>query len=561
MMYLPKTHRKGRGSPFNGAATMTMLRPKKKFNVKLGTITKHLGQYRPSTSGSADTSITGISMNSKTVQDGDLYAAVAGAHHHGADYLDQALHAGAVAVLTDASGMERVPQNTPAIIVEDVRGALADAAAIIYNTTAATTPQMYGVTGTNGKTTTTYFLNALLAAIGETTGLIGTIETRIAGQSVSSQFTTPEAPDLHSLVALMRESSVTAAAMEVSSHAMAYKRTFGLQFEVVGFTNLTQDHLDLHGTMDEYFASKRLLFSGDHSQKQVVTVNGGPDPAWGKTLSQQLPKAVTLDLGPAAVIEAEAPDATWKITGIETSGIGHRFTLRHHSGYEVTTRVGMPGKFNVANAALAAVMVYTGHAHKEWETITAILASPEHSPFEAAVPGRMEVISKQPTVIVDFAHNPDGLTQALEAVNRSKEHSGRTIIVFGATGQRDTAKRPLMGSIAAEYADVVIVTDDDPHHEEPSQIRKGVLEGAKAHIAAQKSDTQVLDIAPRAQALAYAVEIAGRHDTILAAGRGHETHQDIAGEPFAIDDREVLRRHLVDHGFITTGTASAELTD
>lgn len=564
MMYLPKTHRKGRGSPFDRAATMTMLRPQNKFNVKLDAIIKQLVHYEPATSGTTDISVTGISMNSKTVQAGDLYAAISGAQHHGADYLDQAVDAGAVAVLTDDRGLERVPQDLPAIVVNDVRGALAEAAAVIYNNVDSEAPQMYGVTGTNGKTTTTYFLNALLAAIGKTTGLIGTIETRIAGQSVSSQFTTPEAPDLHSLLALMRESSVTAAAMEVSSHAMAYKRTFGLRYGVVGFTNLTQDHLDLHGTMDEYFASKALLFDDDHSVNRVVTVNGGPEPTWGIQLTQRIENVVTLDLGSAAVTDVDVPDATWKIIEIKPVGIGHRFTLRHTSGYEVTTRVGMPGNFNIANAALAAVMVYTGHDRNRWDDITEALSVIEQAPFESAVPGRMEVISKQPTVIVDFAHNPDGLTQALQAVNRSREQqdeSGRTIIVFGATGQRDTAKRPLMGRIAAEYADVVIITDDDPHHEDPAQIRKPVVEGATSFVHSKRTDTQVLEIAPRATALAYAVEIASRHDTILAAGRGHETHQDIAGEPFAIDDREVLRHHLVDHGFITTGAASAEISD
>src|SRR5699024_6880032 len=205
----------------------------------------------------------------------------------------------------DASGLERVPQELPVIVVDNVRGALADAAALMYNNTISQTPQVYGVTGTNGKTTTTYFLNELLAATGETTGLIGTIETRIAGESVPSQFTTPEAPDLHSLLALMRESDVSAAAMEVSSHAMSYKRTFGLRYAVAGFTNLTQDHLDLHGSMDEYFAAKAELFENEHSMVQVVTVNGGAEPEWGQKLAQQLTNAITLDLGPAAVADIE----------------------------------------------------------------------------------------------------------------------------------------------------------------------------------------------------------------------------------------------------------------
>lgn len=542
-----------------------MLRPQHETQTQLDAIVDQLHRFSPITFGDMEKTVTGISMNSTTVEPGDLYAAVAGAQHHGADYLDQAIDSGAVAVLTDPAGKIRVPEQLPTIIVEDVRGALADAAALIYQNTAPQVPQVYGVTGTNGKTTTTYFLNALLAGAGQTTGLVGTIETRIAGESVRSQFTTPEAPDLHSLIARMRESQVEAVAMEVSSHAMAYKRTFGLRYGVVGFTNLTQDHLDLHGGMEDYYKAKALLFDEEHSAVQVVTVNGGAEPQWGRRLSQQLVNAITLDLGPAAVAPSEPVEATWRITAIEPAGLGHRFSLLHHSGFSVTTRVGMPGKFNIANAALAAVMVFVGHNESCWQTIKAALEDDQRTPFESAVPGRMEIIAEQPTVIVDFAHNPDGITQALQAVNRASAQgetkTGRTIVVFGATGQRDTTKRPLMGRIAAEYADVVIVTDDDPHYEEPSQIRRPLVEAAKAHAQQFGTGVEVMEIAPRADALAYAVEIAGEADTILAAGRGHETHQDIAGEPFAIDDRVVLRHRLQDLGFITYGPASSQAMD
>ena len=550
----------------HGKTTTIMLRTQNTFNTKLKAILKQVASHHPTSTGDTETTVTGISLNSKTVEPGDLYAALAGAQHHGADYIDQALHAGAVAVLTDPTGSARVPERVPVIVVDNVRGALADAAALIYGNVESQTPRVYGVTGTNGKTTTTYFLNALLAELGHTTGLIGTIETRIAGVSVPSQFTTPEAPDLHRLVARMRAAGVESAAMEVSSHAMAYKRTFGLRYAVAGFTNLTQDHLDLHGSMEEYFAAKALLFAQEHSLEHVITLNGGAEPHWGRQLAAQVPGATTLDLGPAAPKAEAAPaEATWQIQELEPAGLGHQFTLRHASGFTATTTVGMPGKFNVANAALAAVMVFTGHAPEDWDSIREALSATKPAPFASAVPGRMEVIGSQPTVIVDFAHNPDGLTQALQAVNRSRvQHhgaEGRTIMVLGATGQRDTAKRPLMGRIAAEFADVVIVTDDDPHHEDPAQIRQPVFEAAVAHAAALGDGTEVVEIAPRADALAYAVEIATAQDTILAAGRGHETHQDIAGEPFAIDDRVVLREALVDHGFITNGPASPPASD
>lgn len=543
----------------------TMLRPQTKIHTKITTVVEHLASHHPVHQGATDVSVTGIAMRSQSVEPGDLYAAIAGAQHHGADYIDQALEAGATAVLTDAAGATRLPAHLATIIVDDVRAALGDAAALIYRNIATATPQVYGVTGTNGKTTTTYFVNALLAAMGHTTGLIGTIETRIAGTSVPSDFTTPEAPDLHALIARMRESDVDVAAMEVSSHAMSYHRTTGLRYGVVGFTNLTQDHLDLHGTMDDYFAAKAALFEPERASVPVVTINGGAEPSWGNTLAQRIGHAVTLDLGPAAITPSPDGEATWKITALRPEGLGHVFTLVHESGFSIDTSVGMPGKFNIANAALAAVMVLSGHDQTKWPGIRAVLETSEHAPFSSAVPGRMEVIAESPTVIVDFAHNPDGLTQALHAVNRaSQEHdsaAGRTIIVFGATGQRDTSKRPRMGEIAAQYSDVVIVTDDDPHSEDPSVIRRAVYDGALAQAAQQSHPVEVLEIAPRAAALAYAVEIARPQDTILAAGRGHETHQDLAGEPFAIDDRQVLREALVDHGFVTTERASTSDSD
>lgn len=544
-----------------GDPAKTMQQKQMKFSVKLAQLHQELATFQPALHGAPDQEITGVAMNSNTVKSGDLYAAVAGARHHGADYIPQALQAGAVAILTDPTGKHKVPEGVPHIVVDDVRGALAHSAAIIYGNLANTTPRLYGVTGTNGKTTTSYFLDALLTALGSRTGLIGTIETRIAGTSVPSQFTTPEAPDLHRLVRDMRHAELTDVVMEVSSHAMDYKRTFGLMYTVTGFTNLTQDHLDLHGSMADYFDAKAQLFHSQHSQRQVITLNGGAEPEWGATLAARVPNAVTLDLGIAAVHPQPVQDATWRIVEMYPDGLGHRFALQHRNGFTATARVGMPGVFNVANAALAATMVFTAHDDSTWPRIAQALDTPHDSPFSSAVPGRMEVIHDAPTVIVDFAHNPDGLTQALQAVNRSKRPTGKTLLVFGATGDRDTAKRPLMGRIAAQHADIVIVTDDDPHYEDAAQIRRPVTEAAQAAAKTLGHSPQVMEIAPRATALEHAVAIAQPQDTILAAGRGHETHQDIAGQPFAIDDRVVLRKALQDHGIITTGPALPHGTD
>lgn len=544
-----------------GDPAKTMQQKQMKRKANLAELHQQLATFQPELHGAADQEVTGVAMNSNTVKPGDLYAAVAGARHHGADYITQALQAGAVAILTDPTGTNRVPEGVPHIVVDDVRGALAESAGIIYGNAINTTPRLYGITGTNGKTTTSYFLDALLTALGSRTGLIGTIETRIAGTSVPSQFTTPEAPDLHRLVHDMRHTEVTDVVMEVSSHAMDYKRAFGLTYTVAGFTNLTQDHLDLHGSMDDYFDAKAQLFHSQHSQRQVITLNGGAEPEWGTTLAARVPHAVTLDLGIAAVHPHKVQDATWNIVEMCPDGLGHRFTLQHRDGFTATTRVGMPGVFNVANAALAATMVFTAHDHSIWPRIGQVLANPNNSPFSSAVPGRMEVIHDAPTVIVDFAHNPDGLTQALEAVNRSKHPTGKTLLVFGATGDRDTAKRPLMGRIAAQYADIVIVTDDDPHYEDPAQIRRPVTAAAQAAAKALGHSPQIMEIAPRATALEQAVALAQPQDTILAAGRGHETHQDLAGKPFAIDDRVVLRQALQHHGFITTGPALPQSTD
>jgi UDP-N-acetylmuramoyl-L-alanyl-D-glutamate--2,6-diaminopimelate ligase len=509
----------------------------------------------------------GIAMDSRAVRPGDLYVGVPGANRHGAEFAGAVVAAGAAGLLTDREGARLagdLPEGTPVLVVKDVRDAVGPAAAAIYRN-AGVGPRMYGITGTNGKTTTSYFLTSLLEAWGETTGLIGTIEIRAGRRTVPSSLTTPESTQLHALMALMRQEQVTAAAMEVSSHSVSYRRIAGLHFAVAGFTNLTQDHLDLHGSMEEYFSAKAGLFDGRRSGRAVITLDGGPDApdehgaTWGTRMAEAAGCPVaTLSLGPAADHEGRPlQGADWTITALESHGLGYRFTLHHApTGRDVPASTGLPGRFNVANAALAAVMVFESLPETDWDSIAALLDAPAgEGPFATAVPGRMEVVGQAPDGIVDFAHNPDGMVRALESVRDARHAAGntrgRTILVFGATGDRDKAKRPVMGRIAAEWADIVIVTDDDAHTEEPAGIRAEVLAGVREGAdEAERSGrfVEVHESAPRQDAIELAVSLATPLDSVLLAGRGHETVQDMDGVDVPLDDRVELRAALARHG-------------
>jgi UDP-N-acetylmuramoyl-L-alanyl-D-glutamate--2,6-diaminopimelate ligase len=508
----------------------------------------------------------GIAMDSRTVRPGDLYVGTPGASRHGAEFAAAVIAAGARGILTDREGARLCAASAtgiPVLVVGDVRDAVGPAAATVYRNTGAG-PRLYGITGTNGKTTTSYFLTALLGALGETTGMIGTIEIRAGRRVVPSTLTTPESTQLHALMALMRQEDVASAVMEVSSHSVSYRRISALHYAVAGFTNLTQDHLDLHGSMEEYFRAKAGLFDADRTDRAVITLDGGPDEpdadgqTWGTRMAAHAGcPVVTLALGPAADHGGPALTGDWVISDLVPEGLGHRFTLRHTgSGRTVTASTGLPGRFNVANAALATVMVFESRPPADWDAIAAVLDAPVgQGPFATAVPGRMEVVGQAPDAIVDFAHNPDGLVRALESVQEARRatggDAGKTILVFGATGDRDRAKRPEMGRIAAQRADVVIVTDDDPHTEPPAGIRAevltGVHEGARAAAGAGRT-VEVHESAPRQAAIELAVSLATPADTILLAGRGHETVQDMDGVDVPLDDRVELRAALARHG-------------
>nr|WP_241744298.1 UDP-N-acetylmuramoyl-L-alanyl-D-glutamate--2,6-diaminopimelate ligase [Cellulosimicrobium arenosum] len=490
--------------------------------------------------------IGSVASDDRTVGEGELFVALPGARAHGAAFAGAAVARGARAVLTDPAGAALLADAAvavPVLVAADPRELLGPVAAWVYGEPAERLTT-FGVTGTNGKTTTTYLVDHVLRALGWKTGLVGTVETRSGDRVLASRLTTPEAADLQAVLATMVEDEVRTLAMEVSSHALALHRVDGLVFDVVGFTNLSQDHLDFHGDLQSYFEAKATLFTQQHARRGVVVV----DDAWGERMvgAAQVP-VTTLRVGPAADAGTTgAATADWSVADVVPAPGGTAFTLRHRDGVQVRTTTSLPGHFNVANAALALTMVL--EAGTDPRDLEAALDAA--GGLTAAVPGRMEVVSEPPhapRVVVDFAHNPDALALAIEALRPTT--TGRLVVVFGATGDRDRGKRPTMGAVAVDGADVVVVTDDDPHGEDPAAVRAEVLPGAHAarDVAAAAPEPRhvvVSEVAPRARAIHDSILAAAPEDTVLVAGRGHEVWQEVAGVDLALDDRVEARAAL-----------------
>ncbi|MDT4894760.1 MAG: UDP-N-acetylmuramoyl-L-alanyl-D-glutamate--2,6-diaminopimelate ligase [Pseudonocardiales bacterium] len=472
----------------------------------------------------ADVEVTGITATSSHVRPGDLFAAVPGRTTHGARFAADAVAAGAVAVLTDAAGRPEVPGGVPVLVVANVRAALGPAAAAVYGMPSRSMRTL-GVTGTSGKTTTAYFLRAGLDAAERRSGLIGTVATLIGDETVKTGFTTPEAPDVEALLAVMRERGVTDVAMEVSSHALELGRVGGIRFDVGGFSNLSQDHLDFHADMAAYFRAKARLF--DQAERAVVVA----DDEWGARMADAVSSSV-----PVATVRTLAGDAaTWQASNIESLSDGTiRFALRG-PGVDVRAGVAIPGRFNVTNAALAIAMLSDVGVDPQAAADAIAVAQ---------VPGRMERIDAgQPFLaVVDYSHKPAAVEGALAALRPLT--TGRLIVVLGCGGDRDHAKRPVMGAIAARGAGLLIVTDDNPRSEDPAHIRREMLAGVETVPPDDRGE--VLEIGDRTEAIAAAVRAARAGDTVLVAGKGHEPGQEIAGVIHPFDDREVLREAL--HG-------------
>jgi len=486
--------------------------------------------------GAADACVvTGVTLDSRSILPGDLYAALPGANVHGAQFVDAAIGLGAVAVLTDPAGAALLAQSeahVPVLVVPEPRAVLGKVSALIYGR-ASQSLTMLGITGTNGKTTTAYLLDSALRALGRRTGLIGTVETRIGEDRVKSSRTTPESADLHALFALMLEGGVETCTMEVSSHALTLHRVDGVRFDVVAFTNLSQDHLDFHGSMEEYFLAKAALFVPERALRAVVCV----DDSWGQRLALHCQVPVT------TVSSRPEISADWQLEHTSSQGSGFELV---GGDRRLALRSALPGDFNRVNTAVAAlVLLAAGHP---MDTIAAALSA---DPY---VPGRMERVlvedagesgrRRMPMAVVDFAHTPEAVAAALKALRH--ETKGSLIAVLGAGGERDRGKRAAMGAAAAAHADVVIVTDDNPRSEDPATIRAALIGGAVGQERPSRSTSgPIRDIGDRALAIREAVAYAGAGDTVVVLGKGHETGQETAGVTHPFDDRSQLRSALM----------------
>jgi UDP-N-acetylmuramoyl-L-alanyl-D-glutamate--2,6-diaminopimelate ligase len=476
--------------------------------------------------------LTGVTLDSRAVREGDLYAALPGARTHGAAYCEQAVAAGAIAILTDPDGKGRAARcDVPVFVVNSPRDRLGDVSCWIYGDP-STRMRLIGVTGTAGKTTTSYLAEAGLRAAGHATGLIGGVEIRIGNETVRSSLTTPEAPDLQALLAVMVERGVTAAAMEVSSHSLALGRVAGTRYDVAVFTNLSQDHLDFHAGFEDYFAAKAKLFTPAYSGMGVVNVAD----RYGRRLVARA--AIPITTFCADADSGAYANADWRAANVRCGADGSTFRVIGPGGVEADASVTIPGPFNVTNALGAIVaLVETG---ARLEDAVAGVASCR------GVPGRLErVAAEGHDAFVDYAHKPGAVEAVLEALRPVTQ--GDLIIVLGCGGDRDRGKRPLMGAAAARLADVAILTSDNPRSEDPLAILSEMLTGVLEVPRAQRA--RIIVEPDRAAAIGLAARLAGKGDVMLVAGKGHETGQYAGGAVHPFDDREVAAAALRQAGW------------
>ena len=447
-----------------------------------------------------------VRYDSRAVQPGDLFVAIRGFATDGHQYIGKALAQGAAAIVC-----EEAPAGAPAVVVKNARQALAEIAANRFGHP-ADSMVMLGVTGTNGKTTTTYLVKHMLEQAGHKVGLIGTNQNMIGSEVIETERTTPESYELHALFARMRDAGCTHVIMEVSSHSLVLDRVHGIRFAVGAFTNLTQDHLDFHKTMEGYRKAKAKLFSV--SGKGVINLD---DDAAEAMLADAKCPCLTFSR------EKDAADLTAKNIKLHADGVEFVAAAK---GEMARVRLGIPGQFSVENALAALGMVL--QAGMPLADAAKALATAQ------GVKGRVEVVPTDTdyTVLIDYAHTPDGVENVLRAVRGFAK--GRVVAVFGCGGDRDSTKRPKMGKIAADLADFCVVTSDNPRTEDPKAIIDDILEGM------QGTKTPMEVIVDRREAIHWALAHAKKDDVIVLMGKGHETYQEVNGVKHHMDEREIV---------------------
>jgi UDP-N-acetylmuramoyl-L-alanyl-D-glutamate--2,6-diaminopimelate ligase len=500
-------------------------------------------------SDSSDPLIRGITYDSRSVAPGDLFVALSGSDADGHDYLANAIALGAVALLVEDSEKTRrasdaIPQQIPTIAVSDSRRAMAPIAARFFGDPASEI-RLVGITGTNGKTSTAYLVESILAHADIKTGLIGTVEIRYGDHKLRAVNTTPESLDLQRLLRDMRTSKIEAVVMEVSSHGLELGRVSGCRFPVAAITNVTQDHLDFHGTMEAYLESKLRLFR-DHLTDDgiaVVNIDDASAQHWLDAARDAGARVIRTTQQPESEAEVRLLDRTVTLSGSR----GHVAL----PGGEIDLALPLLGDFNLENALVACgIAVALGVPH---EAIAAGLAGCPQ------VPGRMELVgaaaTDAPTVIVDYAHTPDAVDKLLAAVRPLAE--GQLITVFGCGGDRDRAKRPLMASAVAAHSDRIVLTSDNPRTEDPQEILRDVESGLVSsrrvepgEQGAQRGAYSV--VADRRLAIEYAIGLATPRDTVVLAGKGHEDYQIVGRKKLPFDDRDEAAAALAARGRVDT---------
>ena len=487
-----------------------MNRPKNSKERTLSELSAHLGI---AIKEQENLFFSGVCSDSRSIVPGDLFFALPGEKSHGIAFLKAALERGAKAVITDSQGADSASQispSTPLLVIPEPRSICGEVASWFYGEPSHSL-FVAGVTGTNGKTTSTFLLDQIWRAAGVNSGLIGTIGIRYGNQELPATHTTPESDELQRLLATMKEAGVGKVAMEVSSHALAQERVAATHFKVAGFTNLTQDHLDYHLTMENYFGAKRKLFNYGLADLGIVCIDG----EYGKRLYNEIsiPKRSIATNG----------KADWYFERVDQTPSGFELLIRGTDGISIENQFNIIGRHNLENLLLAIAI-----AHESGVDPLVIANS---LPALTGAPGRLERVKNEKYLaLIDYAHTPDAVTRAIAAV---KDKGRRIIAVLGCGGDRDSSKRALMGAALNEGADIPIFTSDNPRSEDPAKILSEMTDSLKL-----KSGGEI--IVDRKAAINRAVELAQPGDLILILGKGHETGQEISGVKIPFSDREVL---------------------